>query len=228
MPFQRLTKLALPNQVASRIQDAILNGSFDPGDTLPAERKLADLFGVNRSSIREALHRLEALGLVEIRQGGGTRVTDFLTTAGLQILPFLLAPGGQLDPKIMQDLWEIRVLLLGWTAEYAAKHAHANQLEELSKAYDLLLNSSSIEEAQARDMDFFEIMVAMTGNQVLALLSNAVRRVFLQNGEIFAHLYQEEPFRFRQHRATLEAILNKDHAQARIAMEAYGREGLNP
>ena len=91
MSFAPVKRLKLAEQLASSIRSAIIQGTYGPGDTLPSERDLAGQFEVNRSSVREAILRLEAWGLVEVKQGGGTRVRDFLTSAGLQVLPFLTA-----------------------------------------------------------------------------------------------------------------------------------------
>ncbi|MGB9226566.1 FadR/GntR family transcriptional regulator, partial [Mycobacterium sp.] len=63
-------------QIAASIADAILDGAFPPGSTLPPERDLAEQLGVNRTSLRQGLARLQQMGLVEARQGSGTVVRD--------------------------------------------------------------------------------------------------------------------------------------------------------
>ena len=82
-------------QIAAQIADAILDGAFPPGSTLPPERDLAEQLGVNRTSLRQGLARLQQMGLVEARQGSGTVVRD--PQLGLTIL----------DPSTRVTLWSL-------------------------------------------------------------------------------------------------------------------------
>ena len=227
MSFAPVKKLNVAKQVAASIRAAIVEGGFSPGDTLPAERELAGQFKVNRSSIREALHRLEATGLVEIRHGGGTRVTDFLATAGFQIVPYLLAPGGQLDPSILADLLDLRVALLSWTAERAATRIGGDQLNQLTDLVASMERATSAARAQELDYDFFELLVTSTGNRLLGLIANAVRRVYLQHRELFNALYEQGALDTSYHHRLIRALRDKDAPRAREAMEDYGRQALN-
>jgi len=226
MDFAPVKRQRLADQVAAHIRDSIVGGRFDPGETLPPERELAEQFRVNRSSIREALNRLEMLGLVETRHGGGTRVTDFLTTAGLQLLPYLLAPKGRLDPQLLRDLMELRVLLLGWTAEKAIRNADEASLNQLQASLDALRAATKVEDIQEHDFAFFEQLVAMTGNRVLVMVGNAIRSVYLQNRELFRMLYLGGADTTNQQQ-TIDALRSRDAPAARAAMEAYGR-GMLP
>ena len=110
--FIPVTGTRVADQVAGALRESILRGDYPPGSRLPAERDLASRFDVNRSSVREAITRLAAWGLVDVRHGGGVTVADFLTESGLHLLPWLLAPNGTLDPDLMRDLFTVRVALL--------------------------------------------------------------------------------------------------------------------
>src|SRR5262249_9227490 len=96
MPAAARQKVA--ERVATSLRRAIVEGRFGPGDAPPPERDLADRYDVNRSSIREAMKRLEAWGLVRIRHGGATRVSDFFLSAGLEIVPYLVEVGAKVEP----------------------------------------------------------------------------------------------------------------------------------
>ena len=67
---------------------------------LPSERRLAEVLGVSRPAVREALQRLSQAQLVEVRHGGSTTVRDFRTFGGLDLLPRLLVRDGELDPTV--------------------------------------------------------------------------------------------------------------------------------
>ena len=81
---------------------------FAAGDTLPSERRLAELLGVSRPAVREALQRMSATRLVEVRHGGATTVRDFQRYAGLDLLPRLLVRDGELDPDVARSIVEAR------------------------------------------------------------------------------------------------------------------------
>ena len=203
MSFAPVQRSKVSDAVARTVRGAIVGGTYRPGDRLPAERVLAEQFGVNRSTVREAVHRLEAWGLVEVRQGEGTRVVDFLSTAGLQLLPFLIAPGGRLDPRLLRDLLDLRAELLAWTAARAADNPSAAGLEALEQMLDALESADSADRIQELDYGFFQLLVQLSGNKVLELVANAMERVYLENRQLFAALYQRVngPMDTQHHRA---------------------------
>lgn len=226
MSFTPLPRSRLAEQVAAAIRDAIVSGGYRSGESLPGERELADQFGVNRSSVREALHRLDAWGLVEVRHGGATRVADLFGRAGVHLLPYLLAPGGAVDPRLLRDVLELRVVLMGWSAAQAARRATPESLATIRAALDRLDAASTIDDVQTGDYDVFAAMVAATGNRVLGILSDAIRRVYLQNGALFAALYGPGALDTTLHHRAVEAIAAGDAEAARVAMEAYASRSV--
>jgi DNA-binding FadR family transcriptional regulator len=226
MGFAPVKRLKVAEQIAGAIRDAILGGTYSPGQSLPSERALATQFDVNRSTIREALTRLEAKGLVDIKHGGGITVRDFLVSAGLQMLPFLVAPGGQLDPDLTFDLLEIRVGLLEWTGRQAAVRATPESLAVLRMRFDELEAADTTEAIQVADYGFYEAMVAMSGNRVLAMISHVVRAAYFENRELFAALYHPSVFDVSRHRAALHAIEQGDADTAATTMADIGRAAL--
>lgn len=222
MTFEPIKKQRVPEQVADAIREAILSGRYRPGDPLPSERDLASTFGVNRSGVREALHRLEAWDLIEIRQGGATLVRDFLVTASMQLLPFLVAPGGTPDLAILRDLQAMRVMLMGWMARQAAAAPTPDGLAALCAIVtDLERTDVDAEWLRRRDFDFFDQLVAMIDNRVLALVMNAIRQVYLQHPELFVDIHQPGRFDPGHHRRLVEALESGDAAAASRAMEEY-------
>jgi DNA-binding FadR family transcriptional regulator len=229
MPFAPVKKQKLSEQVAASIRDAIVTGRMQPSEPLPSERELAGTFGVNRSSVREALHRLEAWGLIQIRQGNATVVRDFLVSAGSEVLPFVLAPRGAPDPKILRDLLAIRGMFLAWTAREAALGAADRDLARLGAiTLELEAPGHTAKELQLLDFDFFQEIVNLTENRVLGLLANTIRHVYLERPDLFTVLYEPSGFDPRPHRRALEAITRGDGDAAAAAMEAHARCALDP
>lgn len=224
--FQPVSRSRVADQVAGTIREAILSGAYTPGQKLPAERELAAQFDVNRSSVREALHRLEAWGLVDVRHGGGVTVSDFLAVSGLHLLPMLLAPNGQLDPELMRDLLTVRVALLRFTAEQAAVRATAGDLDALGLALRRLDEARGVDEIQRADLAFFEALIAASGNRVLQLMSTAIGAAYRENRPAFAAMYPDDQMITLAHHAAVAAIRQGDAQAAGEAMRLYAEAAL--
>src|SRR5512147_2291020 len=110
-------------EIVEQLRGLILTGQYPPGSKLPPERQLAAELGVNRASLREALKKLEHLGLVRIRQGDGTRVQNFMETGGLDLMSHLipLAQGGHVP--LLRDVLEFRRIFGREVARLAAARA---------------------------------------------------------------------------------------------------------
>ena len=224
MAFERVKRLKVAEQVVGAIREAIVAGKYREGDSLPSERDLAAQFGVNRSSIREALLRLEAWGLVQIKQGGATRVRDVFYSAGLQILPFLIAPDGELNEALVADIMSVRVMFLSWTAELAAKNATDEDIAELHKLVDKLQKARTVATIQRLDWAFFERLVEASRNRVLGLFTNALGDIYRRNTKHLRFLYPTTEFDTQHHEAAVAAIEAGDHLAAGAAMRAYAEE----
>ena len=77
MALQPVNRRSVPEDVFDQLVGEVLSGNMRPGDSLPSERRLAEVLGVSRPAVREALKRVTAAGLVEIRQGDATTVRDY-------------------------------------------------------------------------------------------------------------------------------------------------------
>src|SRR6202000_850780 len=83
-------KQRVAEEIGEQLRSLILNGQYPPGSKPPPARALSKRLRVNRASLREALKKLEPLGLVRIRQGDGTRVQNFMETGGIELVQHLL------------------------------------------------------------------------------------------------------------------------------------------
>src|SRR5690606_24425446 len=116
----------------------VMGGELGPGQGLPSERRLAEVLGVSRPAIREALQRLAQAGLVDVRQGETTTVRDFRRLGGLDLLPRLLVQRGELDLKVARSILEARLHVGPKIAELAAERGGADLAAPLSAAVDAL------------------------------------------------------------------------------------------
>jgi GntR family transcriptional repressor for pyruvate dehydrogenase complex len=229
--FAPLPRHRASDQVAGAVRDRILGGELSPGERLPSERDLAAQLGVNRTTVREALRALEQLGLVSIRHGGGAVVQDY-TRAGLQVLPYLLSPGGTLDLELLGSFLEVRHDMGVAIARRAAERAGDDSVERLSAAL------AAIEEAAARgggavppatlaqlDVAFFEALTRAAGNRVYAFVLHALRRVVVGYGErapeLLGTLFADAGRTLTCHRTVLAAVRARDGVAASAAVHRY-------
>lgn len=220
-------KKNVAEKIASALRSAIVKGRLQPGDALPSERELAEKYAVNRSSVREAMKRLEAWGLVKIRHGGATRVADLLLSSGLGLVPELIESGGELGRSVMRDVHEIRGLLLGWGAEQAALRADPSSIARLDDlARQLSEPKAKVQTLQQLDYEFFLELMAISGNQLLNLFGRVVRDVYFQGAERFAGLYRSDVFDPKNHRRAVTAIRERDPRAASDAMRAHAASAL--
>ncbi len=219
---------SVTGRLTATLQRAIVSGKLRPGEALPSERALAEQHEVNRSTVREALRRLEALGLITVRQGGATRVAEALLSTSLAALPELVASGGRLGLKVQEDLHELRGLLLGFCAERAAHLADPASVARLEQlAAQLAQPGLTPTAAQALDFEFFEQLVRVTGNQLLLLFTQLVKDVYFRAPKRFLGLYGER-FSAEHHARAVAAIRARDAQSAGEALRAYAASALSP
>jgi DNA-binding FadR family transcriptional regulator len=143
------------------------------------------------TALREALKRLEQLGLVEVRHGDAMRVTDWRERGGLDVVAHVLFAAGGLDRSTLADVMEARRVMLAESARLAAERrdaAQAARLEELAARFPSAPDSAT---AQALDWAFFHELVEASRNVVLLLVMNSIREIYLGRAELFEAVVAE-------------------------------------
>jgi GntR family transcriptional repressor for pyruvate dehydrogenase complex len=112
MALRAVQERSLGDRVFDQLAAEIMSERYPAGASLPPERSLAEIFKVNRHVVREALKRLEQVGLISISRSGGAAVTDFKRDAGLDLLGLMAehAHGGEVD-KYLRSVLEMRALI---------------------------------------------------------------------------------------------------------------------
>lgn len=210
--------------VMRKIEMALLDGTWPAGARLPAERVLAQQYGVARNTVREATQRLVARGLLQSRRGAGVYVTD-------QLRAGIASPWGQLvadHPALRDDILEFRRVLEGATAYFAALRADANDrrriralLRELETAH---ANDDRAVEA-ATDAKLHEAIALASRNTMFLHLHTSVIGMLREHISInvVGMSAQDEPADqlLLQHRAVCDAICAHRPEEARTAMQTH-------
>ena len=219
MKFKPIKPKKVSSQIADQIRESILAGDFAPGDKLPPERELAEMFGVSRPSVREALNVLASSGLVLSYQGGGTVVQSLVDPSQGNSLSDLIRSQQERALEVI----EVRKCMESWTAYYAAQRALPEDLRRMEEIVDgMERNLEGRLPSEDLDANLHIVIARATHNIVWLHLMQSIfdamkefqrgvwRAVYLTNED---HLLL-----FKHHSAVVAAIRNKDAEGAREAM----------
>lgn len=212
-----LARTSLSDDIVQQITDLIARGILKPGEQLPAERELCKQFGVGRTSLREGLRSLTVMGILEVRLGEGTFVSDNQD----RYLEKTLQWGLLLDPKVVEDLIETRLTLESQTAFLAAQRATPDDLENIALANRELAQSiDSTESYLELDLKFHLAIARTARNNILYQLLSMTRG-YLQEWIKKALSQRQAELSLREHESILQALRQNDAEQARGAMIAH-------
>src|SRR5579863_3580678 len=209
----------LYEQIVQQIEESILKGTLKAGDQLPAERELAQRFGVSRTAVREAVKTLREKGLVEAYSGRGTFITDGTSQAVRQSFDLMVKIG---QPEGSTDLAELRSILEPEIAALAAERAQESDRATLREAVAVM--DRSLKDADAyieADLDFHLALAEGAANPlILSLIDSIVGLLREQRLRIFNVAGGPERGQFH-HKRILEAVDQRDPKKARDAMKAH-------
>lgn len=219
MALQPVARRSVPDEVFDQIIDDVVSGEFAPGESLPSERKLAEVLGVSRPAVREALQRVAQAGLVEVRQGDATTVRDYRRHASLDLLPRLLLPRGELDPSVARSVLEARLLVGPKVAALAAERAGARLETPLRAAIDGLAHDADPVVRQRHALIFWDHIVDAADSIVFRLMFNSLRASYEPALAALATVMEAEVGQVEVYQAVADAIVAGDSDGARRAAE---------
>jgi GntR family transcriptional repressor for pyruvate dehydrogenase complex len=162
--------------VHRRLRAAILRGDLAPGEALPSERALAESFAVNRHAVREAIKRLQQARLVEVAQGGATRVLDWRRTGGIELLlDVATAHPGDRDRDVVRAILEFRAAIGADVARRCAERAPAPLRDRAAAMIaDVLDGGLEGEERAALYAELWQVVVDGAANLGYRLAYNSL------------------------------------------------------
>lgn len=226
--LEPVRRRSLADDIADRIRSRILDGTYSPGEKLPPERELARQLKVNRGSLREALKKLQHLGLIRIRQGDGTRVQDFLSTANVDIIKYLFQERAMDRRKLLTDLMEVRTHTCSLIVELACRRAEREALEELRESVrDMHAHHHEMDAARALQLDFefYERLAQLSGNVILSLMMNSVKPPFWTFKPALVKLVPAPAEMLETHEQVLDAMIGGDAERAAEAARGWLERG---
>lgn len=223
-PFGQVKHRKISDVIVEQLESMILEGSFTAGQKLPPERELAVQFAVSRPSLREAIQKLVARGVLFSRHGGGTYVSDQLGSAFADPLQDLLSA----HDEFLYDQLEFRDALEGLAAYYAALRSTDADKAKLTACFTQLVSANQNKnfalEAKL-DVEFHMIIAEAAHNIVLMHTLRSLHAVLAKSiSTNLKSLFSKKAARrlvMEQHSHLYEAIMNGNAEQAREASHKH-------
>jgi GntR family transcriptional repressor for pyruvate dehydrogenase complex len=206
-------------QIVEQIEQRFVSGELKVGDQLPSERELAEQFAVSRIAVREAVKALREKGLVEIRPGRGTFITNGTEGVVRHSLGLLMKIG---SVGASPNLVEVREILEPEIAALAATRIDEEQIVTMTRAVGLMnMALDDVEVFVEADLDFHLALAQATQNPIIPILMNSIidllreqrKRIALIDGGLSRGQFH--------HKKILDAIMRHDPKAARSAMQQH-------
>jgi GntR family transcriptional repressor for pyruvate dehydrogenase complex len=217
MALQPVSRRSVPEDVFDQIIADVLSGEIQPGEALPSERRLAEVLGVSRPAVSEALKRLSGAGIIEVRQGDATTVRDFRRHAGLDLLPHLVLRADQIDVSVVRSVFEARQHIGPKIAELAAQRHSPELAELLDDSVRKLEAEDDPVELQRHAIVFWDHIVDAADSIVFRLLYNALRAAYEPVLAELSNVMSFEVGRTEAYRTLADTVVSGDADAARQA-----------
>ena len=225
--LQKVESVRVFEQATEQIRELIQNGSLTPGQKLPSEAELSKELSVSRSSVRESIRVLEAEGLVEVKRGSGTYISDTQTfnKAANEFVKWILQREESLE-QVLQIREKIESLTASLTAERASQMTLDNLraiIQEQSRIINTEKNNDQemINKLSQLDSDFHIEIAKACGNDIAIEIVTHVIPAFKQSNKVVLYLLKHMKQMLEEHLAIMDALEKKDSILAGEAMSKH-------
>jgi GntR family transcriptional repressor for pyruvate dehydrogenase complex len=219
MKFTPIKPKKVSAQIVEQIRSSVLAGEFNPGEKLPPERELAEMFGVSRPSVCEALNILASTGLVETHQGGGTVVRSLVENSSGTPLSELI----RIDGDRALDVIEVRQGMESWTSWYAATRALPEDIRRIKVVVDgMAENLEEFKPSEDHDAHFHMLVARATHNVVwVHMIASIFDSMQEFQRDVWRAVYltdTDQQLLYTHHLRIYEMIRDRNPEGARVAM----------
>jgi GntR family transcriptional repressor for pyruvate dehydrogenase complex len=169
----RVNRSRVADQILEDLRAQILSGELPPGEKLPAERELADHYGVSGPTIREAIRVLTAIGLVDTRSGSGSVVTAQVD----KLVAISIASVVQLERMTPSDVFGVLGALYSHAAEVAAQNASESEIASLRDLAEQAATVESVEQISSDLKQYFRTLAKISHNPLLVTICHFITEV---------------------------------------------------
>ncbi len=203
--------------VMEQIQDLILQNALKPNDYLPSEVEMAQALNVSRSTVREALRRLETMGVVDISHGERPRVSTLNLERFLDALRMFMI----IDKDEFVDLMELRKILEVGAVDIVVEKMTKEHAENMRKYIELMKENIDNPEIFAlNDFNFHLELIKATENFLLSKLMDIISAALLKVQRITSR-FPSSRTAIPHHEAILDALLRRDKEEAKRILREH-------
>ena len=178
MSFTTVKRESTLEVIVQQIKNQIKKGILKPGEKLPSERKLADLLGVSRASIREAIQALAFSGYLEVIQGKGTYILEMAIKYD-EIVNFF----SEFSNYSLDYLMEARIMLEGEFARLAALNASQEEIDTIERVFNEIAKSKDLNSFVVKDLEFHLTIAKATHNPFMNGLMKIIGEMLYRETE---------------------------------------------
>jgi len=219
MSFKTIKKESTLEVIVQQIKDQIKKGILKPGEKLPSERKLADLIGVSRASVREAIKALAFSGYLEVIQGKGTYILEMATKYD-EIVNFF----SEFSNYSLDYLMEARIMLEGEFARLAALNASQEEIDVIEKIFNEIAKSKDLNSFVVKDLEFHLTIAKATHNPFMDGLMKIIGEMLYKETEKIIEMSNDTRVNtIETTRNLVQAIKQRDAEQAKEWMSKHIR-----
>lgn len=216
--FEPVYRQSLSDDIAQRITQLIQAGGYEPGARLPTISRMAQEFGVGAPTLREALKKLETVGVVAIRHGSGVYVGRAPASLLMSNPVLDVAP----SQKLLIDLIEARLPVETTTAALAARNATDAHLDEMERLLDRAAQSLNDPAALTEiNLAFHRQIALASGNVVLHQILDVLSSLFRREQRQILDIHGKREDDHAEHREIYEALRARDVGLATTRMQRH-------
>ena len=213
-----IRKTRLAEDIADRVRELILDGTFPTGQPLPGERQLAERFGVSRGSIRDAFRMLEMIGLLEMRHGQGTFPRELSVDRLVTPLASVLTNRRDLEAELM----DVRRMFEPAVARVAAARMTDEDLAELRRIVSVQRRKVKAgQSALVEDTAFHAALARATGNTVVVRIMETLNDLLTESRRRALQQRSRPERSLQGHEAVVAALTRHDAEGAARAMHTH-------
>jgi GntR family transcriptional repressor for pyruvate dehydrogenase complex len=209
-------QLSVPDNLAVQLEKLILSGQIPLGGRIPPERELAELWGLSRSSVRDALKQLALQGLIERRPGRGTIVVERANQFGDTLVELLND-----DQHELLQVMEVRTVIEPSVAARAAQRARPVDLDEIARVLDEMSQRVPTKRMAELDRTFHLLIARAAGNPLLASLLERVGEIVDRSPHELLQSRKAHLTTLGEHSAIFKALCERDPEAAEAAALAH-------
>jgi GntR family transcriptional regulator, transcriptional repressor for pyruvate dehydrogenase complex len=215
--FKVINKKSTLEVIVQQIKNQIKKGILKPGEKLPSERELANLLGVSRASVREAIQALAFSGYLEVIQGKGTYILEIATKYD-EIVKFFSG----FNNYSLDYLMEARIMLEGEFARLAALNSNQKEIDEIERVFNEIAKSNDLNSFVIKDLEFHLTIAKATHNPIMHRLMKIIGELLYKETQKIIEISKDTREKTIEiTRELVQAIKQRNANQARELMSKH-------